>query len=86
MLNNTLSVGTTAVKVPVGKAETPVIVNNGATTLYFGNTSAVTTSNGIPIGPNVGYEFPGDLHTIRWEELWVISSAAGGQLRYAPIG
>jgi hypothetical protein len=86
MLNNVLTVNTTAVKVPVGAAEQPVIVNSGSTTIYFGNTNGVTAANGIPLGPNVGYEFPGDLGTIRWDELWVISSGAGGQIRYAPVG
>lgn len=86
MVNATLSVGTTAVKVPVGAAKTPVVVNNGTTTLYFGNTNGVTSANGIPLGPNVGYEFPTDLNFAGWDELWVISSGAGGQLRYATVG
>jgi len=86
MLNNTLNVGTTAVQVPVGQAETPVIINVGSTTIYFGNTDAVTTANGLPVGPNVGYEFPNDLNTIRWDELWVISDGEGGEIRYAPVG
>lgn len=86
MLNNTLNVDGTAVQVPVGMAERPVIVNVGTTTIYFGNTSSVSTANGIPLGPNVGYEFPGDLGLIRWDELWVISDAAGGEIRYAPVG
>jgi hypothetical protein len=86
MLNNTLTVNTTAVKVPVGAAQTPIFVNSGSTTIYFGNTNGVTASNGIPIGPNVGYEFPRDLNFAGWDELWVISSGAGGQIRYAPVG
>jgi len=86
MVNATLSVGTTAVKVPVGANERPVIVNNGTTTIYLGNTNGVTTSNGIPLGPNVGYEFPDDLTWAGWDELWVISSGAGGQIRYATVG
>lgn len=86
MINATLSVGTTAVKVPVGPAQTPVVVNVGSTTIYLGNTNGVTTANGIPIGPNVGYEFPRDLVFAGWDELWVISSGVGGQIRYATVG
>ena len=86
MVNASLSVGTTAVQVPLGSAERPVIVNTGSTTLYFGNTNGVTSANGIPLGPNVGYEFPHDLVYAGWDQLWVISSAAGGQLRYAQVG
>jgi hypothetical protein len=86
MVNATLTVNTTAVKVPVGAARTPVVVNTGSTTIYLGNTNGVTTSNGIPIGPNVGYEFPTDLSMTGWNELWVISSGAGGQIRYATVG
>jgi hypothetical protein len=86
MVNGTLSVGTTAVQVVVGAAQTPVIVNVGTTTLYFGNTDEVTTANGLPIGPNVGYEFPSDLVFSGWDELWVISDGEGGELRYATVG
>ncbi len=86
MINATLTVNTTAVKVPVGTAQRPVIVNNGSTTIYFGNTNGVTSSNGIPLGPNVGYEFPTDLVIAGWTEVWVISSGAGGQIRYATVG
>ena len=86
MINATLSVGTTAVQVPVGANEQPVVVNTGATTLYIGNTSGVTAANGIPLGPNVGYEFPHTLGQAMWDELWVISSAVGGELRYAQVG
>jgi hypothetical protein len=86
MINATLSVGTTAVKVTLGANERPVIVNTGSTTLYFGNTNGVTAANGIPLGPNVGYEFPMNLGQALWNELWVISSAVGGELRYAQVG
>jgi hypothetical protein len=86
MVNASLSVGTTAVKVPVGAAQTPVVVNTGSTTIYIGNTNGVTTSNGIPLGENVGYEFPADLVLAGWDELWVISDGAGGQIRYATVG
>jgi hypothetical protein len=86
MINATLAVGTTAVKVPVGANERPVIVNTGETTLYIGNTSGVTAANGIPLGPNVGYEFPLTLGLALWKELYVISSDAGGELRYAQVG
>ena len=83
---NSLSVGTTAVKVPLGNGDVPVIINNGSTTIYFGNTNAVTTSNGIPLGPNVGYEFARTLLDAGWTELWVVSSAVGGQVRYGTVG
>jgi hypothetical protein len=86
MVNNTLTVGTAAVQVPLGPGDRPVIINTGSTTIYFGNTSGVTTTNGIPLGANVGYEFPNQLDMAEWDALWVISSGAGGQIRYTTVG
>lgn len=86
MLNNTLTVNTTAVQVPVGAAQTPLVVNSGTTIIYLGNTNGTTAANGIPLGPNVGYQFPQDLVFAGWNQLWVISSGAGGQIRYATVG
>jgi hypothetical protein len=84
-MTNSLTVNTTAVQVPVGRRR-PVIVNVGETTIYLGDTNAVTTSNGIPIGPNVGYEFPETLRDAGWDGLWVIGDAAGGEVRYGSVG
>lgn len=86
MINGALEVGTTAVQVPVGAADQPIILNSGETTLYIGNTDEVTDANGIKIGAGVGYEFPNTLEYARWKELWVISDAEGGELRYASVG
>lgn len=86
MINGTLAVSTTAVKVPLGAGDRPVILNSGSTTIYIGNTAGVTSANGLPLGPNVGYEFPNTLEFAEWNELWVISSAVGGELRYATVG
>lgn len=86
MINNSLSVGTTAVQVPLGDGDRPIFVNSGSTTIYFGNTNEVSPLNGIPLGPNVGYEFPNQLGLAEWDQLWVISSGAGGQIRYATVG
>ena len=84
-MNSVLPVGLTAVEIPVGSRR-PVIINTGATTLYFGEDNTVSTANGIPLGPNVGYEFPEPFAVSNWEGLWVISDAAGGEVRYASVG
>lgn len=87
MVNGALEVGTeTATKVPVGSADRPLLLNVGDTVLYIGNTNAVSSSNGIPLSQNVGYEFPNTLEFSEWNEVWVISVDATGELRYATVG
>lgn len=86
MIYGALEVGTTAVQVPLGGADQPVILNTGETTLYIGNTDEVTDANGVKIASGIGYEFPNTLEFSRWKELWVISDAEGGELRYATVG
>lgn len=86
MRTNTITVNTSPVKIPLGKGDRPVFVNVGSTKIYFGNTDDVTTSNGLPLGPNVGYEFTGSLLDSEWVELWVVSDGAGGELRYGTVG
>lgn len=86
MIHGALTVNTTSVKVPLGAGDRPVILNTGETTLYIGNTDEVDSANGLPLAPNVGYEFPNTLEFSEWNELWVVSSAEGGEVRYATVG
>lgn len=41
---------------PNGSARNIVFFNNGSTTTFCGADASVTVSNGIPIGPGVGYQ------------------------------
>jgi hypothetical protein len=86
MRTNTITVNTDPVQVPLGKGDRPVIVNVGSTKIYFSNDGVVSTSDGLPLGPNVGYEFTGTLTDCEWTELWVVSDEAGGELRYGTVG
>lgn len=86
MINGALAVNTTAVKVPLGAGDRPVVLNTGETTLYIGNTDDVSSANGLPLSPNVGYEFPTTLEFAEWNELWIVSSDEGGEVRYATVG
>lgn len=86
MINGALAVNTTAVKIPLGTGDRPVVLNTGETTLYIGNTNGVTTANGLPLAPNVGYEFPNTLEFSEWNEVWVVSSDVDGEVRYATVG
>jgi hypothetical protein len=86
MRYNSLAVGTTAVQIPLGRGDVPVVVNNGETTVYIGNTDDVTSGNGIPLGPSIGYEFSRTLEDAEWGALWVVSDEAGGEVRYMSVG
>jgi hypothetical protein len=86
MRYNSLTVGTAPVRVPLGKGDVPVIVNNGETTIYLGNTDDVDDANGIPLGPFVGYEFSRTLEDAGWSAIWLVSDAPGGDVRYMSVG
>ena len=86
MIYGTIEVGTEPVQVPLGAADVPVILNTGESTIYFGNDDEVSTETGIKLGAGIGYEFPNTLEYGRWKELWVVSDAEGGELRYATVG
>lgn len=83
-----ITVNTTAVQLPFGPADRPVLQNISTLgDVYFGNSDQVTTSNGLRLAPGVGYEFPSTLSLIAdWDEVWVIASQAGVQLRIANVG
>lgn len=83
---NNINVGTAPVQVPVGGGDVPVLVNNGETELYFGDSDTVSAGNGIPLGPGVGYEFSRTLNEAGWVAVWVVSDSVGGDLRYATVG
>jgi hypothetical protein len=86
MRHNSMTVGTSPVKVPLGKADVAVVINNGQTNIYVGNTNGVSVNNGFPLGPYIGYEFERTLLDAGWEAVWVVSDAPGGQLRYGTVG
>jgi hypothetical protein len=83
-----ITVNTTAVKLPFGAADRPVLQNvSTGGDIYFGNSDQVTASNGLRLAPGVGYEFPSTLSQIAdWDEVWVIASQAGVSLRVANVG
>jgi hypothetical protein len=86
MRYNNLTVNTTAVQVPIGEGDAPVLVNSGTTNIYFGNTDDVTSSNGILLAPGIGYEFARTLGEAGWDALWVVGDGAGGEVRYGSVG
>lgn len=86
MVNNKITVSTAAQQVALGSADRPLLLNTGATILYIGNTSGVTSANGIPLAAGTAYEFPNTLEDAAWDALWVISSAGGGELRFTTVG
>lgn len=86
MRYNSITVGTTPVRLPLGKGDVVLVVNNGETVLYFGNTSDVDAENGLPMGPSIGYEFDRNLESAGWNDVWVVSDGEGGDVRYASVG
>ncbi len=56
--NSAVSVGTTATLLTANKDSrvSVAVVNNGAATVYWGATSAVTTTTGIPLAANASFE------------------------------
>jgi hypothetical protein len=83
---NSITVGTTPVRVPLGGGDVPVLINNGETDLYFGDSDTVSVANGVPLGPSSGYEFSRTLTEAAWPGVWVVSDAPGGDLRYGTVG
>lgn len=86
MRYNNITVGMTAVKLPLGEADVPVVINNGDSTIYMGNTADVSPANGFPLGSSIGYEFTRNLEESGWTEVWVISDAVDGDVRYGTVG
>lgn len=86
VLNFTFSVGTAATQIvwPTGGQNKYVYVQNadynGSTEIYVGG-SAVTTSTGVRVwrDQNAVYEIDGD------DEMYAISSAAGGSVRVIEV-
>lgn len=86
MVNNKITVSTAAQQVQLGLGDRPLLMNSGETTLYIGNTSGVTSANGIPLEAGIAYEFPNTLQDAEWDTLWVVSNAGGGELRFTTVG
>jgi hypothetical protein len=63
-----------------------VLANYGLTNMFFGSTSAVTIDNGLPLVSGLAFEFPQNLQQSEWDEIWVVSDAPGGDLRYGTVG
>jgi len=82
-----ITVGTAAVKIPVGQADRPVLQNLGPGDVYFGTSNAVSAANGLKLTVGMGYEFPDTLSKVAgWNEVWVIASEAATDLRIANVG
>jgi hypothetical protein len=84
-MTNALNVTDTPARVPLGHADVPVLVNLGPDTVYIGSSDQVATGTGIPLGPNVGYQFPNTLATAGWGELWAVSDG-DSEIRYGSVG
>lgn len=80
-----ITVGTTAVELPLGAGARPLIQNLGAGNLYLGRRSTVTSSTGIKLVPGATYEFPADLG-LSGGSVWLIADAAGTDVRYDTVG
>lgn len=82
-----MTIGTTAVKLPFGPADRPVIQNLGPGDLYFGSNDGVGIYTGIKLVVGAGYEFPATLSAIpAWDEVWVVASEEGTDVRIANVG
>lgn len=81
-----LTIGTTPVQVPVGDGDVPVLANQGTTNMFFSSTAGVSVNNGLPLAPGMAFEFPHNLQQSEWDEVWVVSDAPGGDLRYGTVG
>lgn len=82
-----VTVGVTAVQLPFGEADRPVVQNLGPGDVYLGDGPTVSANNGIKLEPGVGYEFPNTLKKISdWKGVWVIASEAGTDVRVANVG
>jgi hypothetical protein len=80
-----VTVGTTAMKLPVNGSATPVLQNLGPGVLYLDNSPAVDTSTGFQLPAGAVYEFPRDLGA-GGGAIYVVASAANTDLRVLVVG
>ena len=83
---NNITVTSTAQKLDLGDADVPVLQNLGSADVYFGRTSAVSSTNGLKLGNGVGYAFDKTLGEAQWDGVWVITASSTADLRYGSVG
>lgn len=77
-VSNVAPTGTAASAVAQNTARNSLlIVNNGTQTVYLGDTSGVTTSNGLPLPPGASWST-----TTYYDVVYAITSSGTGDLRY----
>lgn len=80
-----VSVGTAVVAVPFGGGETPLIQNLGPADIFLGRTPDLTVGNGILVAVGDTYEFPRDLGGSGETTIYLVSAAAGNDVRYLVV-
>lgn len=79
-----LTVGTEATPLPVGLGQRCLVQNLGPDPIYFDFDADVTTSTGVRIGADEGYELMRSLGT-GGDGLHLVSSGTA-DVRFAPLG
>jgi hypothetical protein len=77
-----VTVGTTAVEVPIKVSATPVIQNLGPGVLYLDTDETVTTATGLKIDVGSAYEFPRDVD----RSVFMVASVASTDVRIMVVG
>lgn len=83
---NNITVGTTAVQIPVGRGGTIIIQNVSEGSVYIGPNDGVTTANGLRLIPGAAYEFPNTVDQADpWKAVWAIADEADCDVRYGNV-
>lgn len=83
---NNITVGTTAVQIPVGRGGTIIIQNASEGNVYIGSAGSVTTASGLRLIPGAAYEFPNPAtQDDPWQEIWAVADGAGCDVRYGLV-
>lgn len=80
-----VTVGVTATPLVFGGGDTPLIQNLGPGTVYLGRDDTVTAGSGIQLGVGAAYEFPSDLGVSGSSTVYLVSDAAGTDVRYMVV-
>lgn len=80
-----VTVGTTVTPLGFGGGDTPLIQNLGPGTVYMGRDDTVTVGNGVRLGVGDAYEFPSDLGASGSSTVYLVSDAAGTDVRYMVV-
>lgn len=78
-------VGTTALRLDLDSASTPVVQNLGPGALYMDNDPNVTVSTGLKLNVGDVYEFLRDLNQAGGD-MWLVADAANTDVRILVVG